>query len=153
MFSQVTVRASLAATVFAFLLGAAHAGAATTPQPILVLPKDVKWVAGTGADKGTSSALLAGDPSKPGMYVLLVKVPAGWSELPNYHNQDEYAMVIEGTVLLGFGDVTNESAMNAMPAGSFSMIPKHVHHYAIAKTAATFEVFGVGPITSTPVTR
>ena len=144
-----------AGTAFALALsiGAASttANADTTPKPVLVLPSAVKWVAGTGADKGTYSAVLAGDPEQPGIYAILVKVPAGWSEPPNYHNVDEYAMVLKGTVLVGFGDTINVSTMTPMPAGSFGMIPKHTHHYAIAKTDAEFEAFGMGPITSTPV--
>ncbi|MBV8491111.1 MAG: cupin domain-containing protein [Candidatus Eremiobacteraeota bacterium] len=134
------------------LLATGIAGSAdTTMKPVLVLPANVHWVAGTGEAKGTYSALVAGNPGKPGIYVMLIKVPAGWSEQPHFHATDEYATVIKGNVLVGFGDTFDKASMKSMPPGSVGVIPKGMHHYAMATTEAIFEVFGMGPVTQTYV--
>ncbi len=40
---------------------------------------------------------------------------------------------------------TQKTAMKDMPAGSYAMMPAEMRHFAIAKTAVTLQVHGMGP--------
>jgi hypothetical protein len=59
--------------------GAALAQQATGPAHVLVAPSEVKWgEAPPVFEKGASFAVISGDPSKPGLYVVRLKMPAGY---------------------------------------------------------------------------
>ena len=59
-------------------------------QHTSVSPDQVKWVAAPPAfPKGAQIAVLAGDPSKEGMYVIRLKAPAGYKVMPHSHPFDE----------------------------------------------------------------
>src|ERR1051325_2035435 len=54
---------------------------------------DVKWSGGNAME----SVVVAGDPSKPGIYVIRNRFPPGVMSRPHFHNQDRYVTVIKGT--------------------------------------------------------
>ncbi len=45
---------------------------------------------------------------------------------------------------MGVGDKYDEKACKDMPAGSYLVMPKGVHHFAVNKDAVV-EVYGIGP--------
>jgi quercetin dioxygenase-like cupin family protein len=63
---------------------------------------------------GASTAILFGDPSKPGVYVTWTKFPAGLKVLPHTH-PDEWrtVVVLSGTTFFGLGDTWDESKLKA----------------------------------------
>ena len=70
----------------------------------VVSPDQLKWGAAPPAfPKGAQIAVLSGDPSKEGLYVVRVKVPAGYKVPPHTHPNDENITVISGTFNIGMG--------------------------------------------------
>ncbi len=133
----------LAAVVFSATLiasvGNVHAA------PTIMLPNNLKWQPGTGATAGQMIAVVYGDPSKPGPFVIRIKSPDGYKVTPHFHNAVENVTVLQGTLLLGFGDTLNAAKTTAIPVDGFYSIPKGVHHYAIAKGETIVEISSMGP--------
>lgn len=53
--------------------------------------------------------------------------------------------MISGTLAFGMGEKVDKASMKQMPVGSYIMLPAEMRHYAMAKTAATIQVHGMGP--------
>jgi len=106
---------SLAALFLAAGVGAQHAD--DTKREVMVTPKDIKWQDGPPSlPKGAKIALLEGDPSKKGPFVIRVKMPDGYKVAPHTHAKDERLTVISGTLYLGMGGTFEEKEGMALPA-------------------------------------
>lgn len=58
-------------------------GQETEPAHGIVTPSEIKWGAPPPVfEKGASFAVVAGDPSKPGLYVVRFRMPAGYKFAP-----------------------------------------------------------------------
>ena len=78
------------------LLSAAGTGAAELDPAAVVfkLPDQINWK--ENATAGNANAVLYGDPSKPGLYIVLVKWHAGHMSHPHFHPNDRFITVISG---------------------------------------------------------
>ena len=134
--------------LFAVLAGAAFAQDPTaTAHNVLSTPKDLKWGDPPPVfEKGAQMALISGDPSKEGLYVVRLKMPPGYKINPHWHPTDEHVTVLSGTFAFGMGDTLDSAAMKDLPAGGFALMPAEMHHYAMARTATTVQVHGTGPL-------
>ena len=84
-------RVSLLALAAAMLAGTVGVSADLDPKAITVqLPKEIKWTKGNGSE----SAILVGDPSKPGLYVVLQKWLPHNNSRPHSHPAT-FAKVVE----------------------------------------------------------
>ncbi len=119
--------------------------------PVVTTPDTTNWVAGTGGYKGTQVAVLLGDPTKTGMYVMRLKLPAGTFFPPHVHGGTENVTVISGTVWFGTGTSGDKSQMKEYPAGTFVTVPANFPHYAMTKDEAIIQIDGIGPESMTPV--
>jgi hypothetical protein len=130
------------------VLGSA-AAADLDPKAINIqLPKDIKWV--RSANGGAESVTLVGDPSKPGLYVVLQKWLPHNNSRPHFHPNDRYITVISGTWWVNTGPKYDPDGMKPVPAGSFVTHPGKQIHYDGAKDAeCILEIVGIGPATST----
>ena len=79
------------------------------------LPKEIKWTKGNGSE----SAVLVGDPSKPGLYVVLQKWLPHNNSRPHFHPNDRYITVISGTWWVNTGANYDPDGFKPVPAGSF----------------------------------
>jgi len=95
--------------------------------------------------KGAMFAVISGDPTKSGPFVIRLKLPAGYKIAPHWHPTDEHVTVLSGTFALGMGEKFDQNTMKNLPAGGYGLLPAEMRHYAMAKTAATVQVHGVGP--------
>jgi quercetin dioxygenase-like cupin family protein len=112
------------------------------------LPNQIVW---KGQFGGPQQAVLLGDPSKPGLYIVLVKWPPHQSSHPHFHDTDRYATVLSGTWWVASGRKYDPVHMVPMPAGSFVTDLAHGVHYDGAKDdEAVIEIVGMGPLTMTP---
>jgi quercetin dioxygenase-like cupin family protein len=106
--------------------------------------------------EGRNSVVIAGDPSKPGIYVVRNRFAPGSGSKPHFHSQDRFITVIKGTWYVALGpdaDVYNPDKMMAMKAGSFIKHPAGGHHYDGAKEEeAIVQIMGMGPVTTTQLT-
>jgi hypothetical protein len=111
-----------------------------------VAAPEIKWgPAPPVLEKGAEFAVVSGDPSKAGPYVIRLKIPAGFKIAPHWHPTDENVTVISGTFALAMGEKFDAAALKDLPAGGYALMPAEMRHFAQAKTAATVQVHGVGP--------
>jgi quercetin dioxygenase-like cupin family protein len=143
----------LLTTSLAFLLaaGTTAAIAATSSAPTSWTPASLHWVAGTGPGKGSSQAVMWGDPNKSGTSIIRVKMPDGFTNQPHYHSQVEFITVIQGALLFGTGDKIDKSKAKTLSTGSFIVVPAGVHHWSIAQGDTIEQVGGNGPLTNIPI--
>ncbi len=90
-------------------------------------------------------AVLAGDPAKPGPFVVRLKSPAGTKIPSHWHPSDEHLTVIEGTLALGMGETYDAKELRALPAGSFATMPRDMRHFGLSKTKTVVQIHGTGP--------
>jgi hypothetical protein len=130
---------------------AALAAAELNPAAVAVtLPDQIDWK--QGANPGVRSAVLAGDPAKPGLYVVLAKWLPGNMSRPHWHPNDRFITVLSGTWWVGTGETYDPDRTVAMPAGSFvTHFGKQVHYDGAKDGEAVLLIVGEGPATATPV--
>src|SRR5579864_5176336 len=81
------------------------------------LPEDIQWRGRAGSPN--QSAILYGDPSKPGLYVQLLKRgPNDWTK-PHSHPNDRFITVLAGTMWIGTGSKFDPENTVALKPGSF----------------------------------
>ncbi len=130
--------------LLAFALNAAE------PDPKVLsykLPTDLKW---TDTESGIKQVVLMGDPSKPGMYVVLGKWEKGKMSRPHFHPTDRYITVISGTWWLGTGPKFDPASTKPVPAGTFvTHFAKQIHYDGAKDEDVVLQIVGMGPATST----
>lgn len=113
---------------------------------VVVTPNQIRWQAAPAVlPQGAQIAVLEGDPSKAGPFTVRLKAPAGYRIAPHSHPGIEHVTVISGTFNIGMGDTLDTSKGQALPAGSFIVLPPGMHHYAWATSDAVVQLHGVGP--------
>lgn len=112
------------------------------------LPSQIHWVDDA---IGAKSAVLLGDPSKPGLYIVLVKWTPHHMSHPHWHPNDRFITVLSGTWWVGTGNKFDPDRTVPMPAGSFvTHYGKQVHFDGAKDQEAVLEIVGEGPGTATP---
>jgi len=110
------------------------------------LPKEIKWVANAG---GSEQAILFGDPSKAGLYIVLTKWTPHHNSRPHSHPNDRYITVLSGTWWVNTGANYDPDGMKPVPAGSYVVHYGNQIHYDGAKDGEVIlEIVGMGPATS-----
>jgi hypothetical protein len=104
----------------------------------------VDWKSRPGATNQT--AVVFGDPSKPGMYVQLLKRgPDDWSQ-PHAHPNDRYITVLSGTMLIGTGARFDKKNTVALGPGSMIRdIAGQMHYDGTGPEGLIIEIIGLGP--------
>ena len=101
---------------------------------------------------GLKSAVLLGDPSKPGLYIMLVKWTPGHMSHPHFHPHDRFITVLSGTWWVGTGSKFEPESTVPLPAGTFvTHFGKQIHYYGAKDVEAVLQVVGEGPATATEV--
>jgi hypothetical protein len=115
----------------------------------LTLPDQIPWV--DDMKRGESTAILAGDPEMPGVYVELVKWHAHHMSRPHFHPNDRFIYVISGTWWVGTGSKFDPDSTVAVKPGSFvKHFGKQIHYDGAKEEDAVLEIVGEGPATATP---
>ena len=94
---------------------------------------------------GAQAAVYIGDPTKEGLYVIRLKVPAGYEMPAHTHPRDEYWTVISGTLNFGLGGKLHEEKAKAIKAGKDAYAAKGIPHFAFTTEEAVIQVHGFGP--------
>jgi hypothetical protein len=141
------MRKTIACSVLCLcIIAAARAQEGKATGHVVMTAPEVKWgPAPPVLEKGASFAVISGDPGKPGPYVIRLKMPAGFKIAPHWHPTDENVTVISGTFALGMGEKFDLKALKMLSAGGYGLMPAEMRHFAMAKTAATVQVHGIGP--------
>jgi len=146
--TQRVIRVVLIMTMF---MGIASSRAADLdPKAIAIqLPKDIKWVSNPQA--GSEVATVVGDPSKPGLYVVLQKWLPHHNSRPHFHPNDRYITVISGTWWVNTGPKYDMASAKPIPAGSFVIhYGKEIHYDGAKDEPCILQIVGMGPATNTP---
>ena len=115
-----------------------------------VLPEDVDWEPFAPFPPSARLAVLVGHPTKPGPYVIRVKVPSGVKLMPHRHQEDRVYTVISGVFYIGRGDRFDEEKLEAYPPGSIVVLPGDTPHFHWAKSGEyVTQVTALGPISLT----
>ena len=116
----------------------------SAPASVVKLPQNIEFKGLPGAPQ---SAVLYGDPTKPGVFVQRIKFAAGMKGLPHWHPDEvRTVVVISGTLYFGVGEQWDESKFNVYPAGTFfSEVPKTPHYTWAKDGEVIIQVTGIGP--------
>jgi hypothetical protein len=113
------------------------------------LPDQFAWKRNEAA--GNETAVLYGDPDKPGPYVLMFKWLPGHMSRPHWHPNDRMITVFKGTWWVGTGDKFDPDSTVPLPIGSYvTHFAKEVHYDGAKDTEVWLLMAGEGPATSTP---
>jgi oxalate decarboxylase/phosphoglucose isomerase-like protein (cupin superfamily) len=113
------------------------------------LPDQIEWK--TNPAGTNRSAVLQGDPSKPGPYAMLLQWLPGNMSRPHWHPNDRLITVVKGTWWVGSGGVFDTDATVPMPAGTFvTHYGRQVHYDGAKDEEAILVISGEGPATTNP---
>jgi hypothetical protein len=108
--------------------------------------KEMSWTdAPPVLPRGAKVAVLEGDPSKEGPFVMRLKMPDGYKIAPHTHPKPERVTVISGTFHVGMGERFDPDKGREMPAGAFGTWPAGMKHYVWTKGETVIQLHGVGP--------
>ncbi|MGC1301822.1 MAG: cupin domain-containing protein [Caulobacteraceae bacterium] len=115
------------------------------------LPGQIKWVKHGDASE---QAILAGDPDKPGIYVLLIRWLPHHMSRPHFHSTDRYVTVLSGTWWISTSDVYDPDRTVPIPAGSFvEDVAGKVHYDGAKDEPCVIEIAGMGPVVTKSAER
>jgi len=103
---------------------------------------------GTGSSgiSGIQTVVLKGNPNQPGVYTIMLRVPAHTRIAAHSHRDDRIATVISGTWHFGYGDRFDEAKLKALPPGSFYTEPPSRNHFAeTGDEPVVVQITGFGP--------
>jgi len=106
---------------------------------------ELQWKDAAALPPGAKIAVLEGDPSKEGMFVVRIRLPDGFHIPPHTHPKTERVTIISGTFVLAMGESLERSAARSLPAGSYGFWPAGMKHAAWAEGETTVQLHGLGP--------
>jgi hypothetical protein len=115
-------------------------------------PEDIKFVRNAAGTQET--AVLFGDPTKEGPYVIRLRWLPGNMSRPHFHPNDRFFVVISGTWWLGTGEKYDPNSTVPVKAGTYVFHRgKEIHYDGAKDEPAVIQVWGMGPTTSTPAEK
>lgn len=112
-----------------------------------IRPENIEWKTFAAFPPEAQLAVLVGDPTKPGPYVIRVKLPAGTKMMPHRHPEDRIYTVISGVFYIGLGDTFDETKLSAFAPGSVVVLPGGQAHFHWAKSGEYItQVSAIGPL-------
>lgn len=110
---------------------------------VRLTPEDFVW---EELAPGLSVAVLEGDPSKEGFYIIRARFAPGVFSEPHFHPNDRFVTVIEGTWYTGTGAVWDKASAVPLGPGSYMRHPARAAHYdGSLEGEVIVEIKGMGP--------
>ena len=111
-----------------------------------------QWRATEGNTLGVQTAIIEGDPSKPGFYLTINKFPPGVMSRPHYHPEERNVTVIRGTWYTGEGREWASDREVPLKPGEYMRHPAGGPHYDGARDEETWvAISGYGPTSATVI--
>ncbi|MGZ9410232.1 MAG: cupin domain-containing protein [Methylocystis sp.] len=124
--------------------GAARGGAVEAHRAFL--PQSMQWEAAPSSlPGGAEMAVLYGDPSREGDFVVRIKAPKGYRVPPHTHPKAELVTIISGAFSFGRGQAADRATVEKLPAGSFISMPAGVLHYVFVDEDSVLQINATGP--------
>ena len=112
-----------------------------------ILSEDIEWKPFAAFPPSARLAVIAGQPSEPGLYTIRVKVPHGVKLMPHRHPEDRIYTVISGVFYIGLGDEFDAEKLRAYPPGAVIVLPGNTSHFHWAKSGDYItQVTAIGPL-------
>ena len=112
-----------------------------------ILPEDIDWKPFPAFPPAARLAVLVGDPTQAGPYLIRVKAPSGVKLMPHKHPEDRIYTVISGVFYIGLGDQFKAQDLKAYGSGSVVVLPGNTWHFHWAKSGEyVTQVSAVGPL-------
>jgi len=112
-----------------------------------VLPEDIEWKPFAAFPPSVRLAVVVGQPSEKGPYMIRVKVPRDVKLMPHKHPEDRIYTVISGIFYIGLGDQFDAEKLVAYPPGAVIILPGNTSHYHWAKSGDYItQVTAIGPL-------
>ena len=112
-----------------------------------ILSDDIDWKLFPAFPPEARLAILVGQPSEPGPYMIRVKVPHGVKLMPHRHPEDRLYTVISGVFYIGLGDQFDADKLQAYPPGAVIVLPGDTSHFHWAKSGEyVTQVTAIGPL-------
>ncbi len=130
------------------------AAAAPAPTHVIAEADSAKFVpvpGPVGLPTSIQMSPVAGDPSKPGPFSLLLKIPANQVIAPHWHPAEENVVPLRGTFQVGAGSKFDEASLKDLNPGGVVHMNAKMRHFARAKGEAIVLVYGMGPFVITYV--
>ena len=106
-----------------------------------ILPEDIDW------KPSARLAVLIGEPTQAGPYVIGVKVPSGVKLMPHRHPEDRIYTVMSGVFYIGLGEQFDGDKVKAYPPGSVIILPGDTWHFHWAKSGEyVTQITAIGPL-------
>ena len=114
-------------------------------------PSESGPAAGTSGTQGIQTTVLKGDPTRAGLYTILVRIPPNTRIAPHSHRDDRVATVISGDWSIGYGARFDAAGLKRLAPGGFYTEPPGVAHFAMTGgETAIVSISGYGPTDTTP---
>ena len=112
-----------------------------------ILSEHVDWQPFAAYPPSARLAVLVGQPSEPGPYVIRVKVPHGVKMMPHRHPEDRIYTIVSGVFYIGLGDQFDAGKLEAYPPGTVIVLPGNTSHFHWAKSSEYIaQVSAIGPL-------
>lgn len=145
---KVALLGSTAALLISMIGFTAHSA---DPEPAfqVVSSSQLRWMP-VPQGLGAQFAVVRGDPSKAGVYVIRVRFPAGVMDTPHSHSADRHVTVIEGNWYAGVGTHFDPATAQKITAGGYMFHPAGAAHWDGARgdEDAVVQIIGNGPVSS-----
>ena len=112
-----------------------------------ILSEDIEWKPFAAFPPSVRLAVVVGQPSEPGPYVIRVRVPAGVKLMPHKHPEDRIYTVMSGVFYIGLGNEFEADKLEAYPPGAVIILPGNTAHFHWAKSGEYItQVSAIGPL-------
>jgi len=112
-----------------------------------IFAEDIDWKSFPAFPPAARLAVVVGQPTEPGPYVIRVKVPGGVKLMPHRHPEDRIYTVISGLFYIGLGDEFDPDKLQAYPPGAVIVLPGDTSHFHWARSGEyVTQVTAIGPL-------
>lgn len=111
-------------------------------------PAHMKWMdaSGAGLPAGATMAVVSGNPTKDGPFVIRTRFPANYTVPPHHHPSDEIVRVVSGGPLTyGMGDKVDTANSGTLNKGYHVTMQAGMNHWVTTSTPGEIQVSGNGP--------
>jgi len=113
----------------------------------VIRAEDIVWKSFPAFPARARLAVLIGDPTKPGPYVIRVRLSGAVKMMPHRHLEDRIYTVISGVFYIGVGDSFDENKLTAHAPGSVLVLPAGTPHFHWARSGEYItQVSAIGPL-------
>jgi hypothetical protein len=112
-----------------------------------ILSEDIEWKPFAPFPPSVRLAVMVGQPSETGPYVIRVHVPRDIKLMPHKHPEDRVYTVISGIFYIGLGDQFDADKLQAFPPGAVIVLPSNTSHFHWARSGDYIaQVTAIGPL-------